>query len=352
MRQLNWIATQEKNWVTKWDNIQMESSKGMFTQSSSWLMSYRSYGFDYVLFLGVDGEKIYAGFGCLIIKIGFFKMVNCNWGPYREDEIDALECVHQFHRWAKANGTIAIQINIPTHDKALETRLRQSEDAYSLGNLMKKVFSPAHFNWIDLPDYSDPDADKTLMKSFSENARRNIKTGLKNNLQIERVISPDQLREVYTCFENNASREGYLIRDWHDIHESLKQSLILGHSIFFTIRFEEKLVGAIWAAKGGRAYHYIMGGVERTEKDLKVGHLLQWSVMQAAMKEGFERYNISVGGSDGVVRFKSSFSPTESQSGGIYHLILRPFLFIIFQAGFRIAGRNKKLAAKVLKLIR
>lgn len=351
MSHLSWIATKDDHWISKWDSLQMESPKGMFTQASSWLMSYAAYGFDYVLFLGVNGDQILAGFGCLIVKIGPFRLINCNWGPYYEEGIDPKTCLTQLKFWAKNQGAIALQINVPTEEINLADGI-DKEGVFSKGNLMKKVFSPLYFNWITLPTVNGPDAEKELLKSFSENARRNIKTGLKNDLMIERVTSSDQLREVYSCFENNAAREGYLIREWNDVKDSLSESLRLGQAIFFQIRQEDNLIGAIWAAKGGRSYHYIMGGVERTTKDLKVGHLLQWSVMKASMEEGFSKYNISVGGSDGVVRFKSSFNPTEIASAGVFHLILNPLNYRIFQYGFKFAERNKKLASRLLKLIR
>jgi len=352
MMPLTWIATKEAKWLSQWDAIQLESPKGMFTQCSSWLMSYQAYGFDYVLFLGVNGEQIHAGFGCLVVKVGPFRLINCNWGPYTDGVVNPIECIRQLQLWSKKQGAIAIQLNVSSEEPEVRFAFEKGGFSFIPGNLMKKVFSPIYFNWISLPNSADPEAERILLKSFSENARRNVKAAVKNDLVLERVNSPEVLRDLYACFENNAAREGYLIRDWKDIQGSLVEAMHLKQSLFFVVRLGNKIIGAIWAAKGGRSYHYIMGGVERTVKDLKVGHLLQWSVILESMKEGMDKYNISVGGSEGVVRFKSSFNPVEAQSGGVFHLVLIPWKYKLFKFGFSIAQRNKKLASKILKLLK
>ena len=351
MSKLHWKATKEENLIHDWDQIQLESPKGMFTQCSSWLNSYHPYGFTWTLFLGLEDGQIKAGFACLILKFGPFKLINCTWGPYLEDEDDLVDSISQFRTWAISQGALALQVNLPQFMDSKIVKEALGND-FSEGNLTAKIFSPLHFNWIHLPSDQGEEADRKLLKSFSENARRNVKSALKNELEVVKVTTSEVLREAYQCFENNAIREGYSIRNWNDLKPSLTQAMEEGHAIIFLIKYEGQNVGAIWAAKGGGAYHYIMGGTERLEKDLKLGHLLQWAVMKASMEEGLEKYNISVGGSDGVVRFKSSFYPKEDQSLGVFHLVLSPVKFRLFQFVWRFAERNKKLASRVLKLIK
>jgi hypothetical protein len=352
MTNISWIATKDQAWIAQWDSIQLNSPKGMFTQCSSWLQSYQPYGFDYLLFLGVSGEKIHAGFACIFVRIGSFKLVNCNWGPYLDGEVEAKESIQQLYLWAKSQGAISLQLNVASEEFEVRKMLERGDFSFSKGDQLRKVFSPVNFNWISFPDSSSGDEEQLLLKSFSENARRNIKTALKNGLVVEQVNSPESLRLAYQCFENNAAREGYPIRDWEDLKPSLTNAMLLGQSLFFIVKMDDKILGAIWAAKGGGSYHYIMGGVERTEKDLKIGHLLQWSVMKAGMAAGMDKYNISVGGSEGVVRFKASFNPVESHSEGVFHATLVPWKYRLFKYGYQIAERNKKLASKVLKLLK
>lgn len=352
MIQLNWIETKEELWIQKWDEIQLESPLGMFTQCSSWLNSYQAYGFQPKYLLAVDQGQIRAGFAFLLVKIGPFTMVNCTWGPYTDGTISLNDCLKEIYSWAKTRGALAVQVNLAKGFWNPESVGIISGMGFLAGNVMSKIFSPSLFNWISLPNHEDPEADRILLKSFSENARRNIKAALKNDLQVEKVDTPEALRQAYACFESNAAREGYPIRDWEDLKISLNQAMEKGQALFYLVKMENQVLGAIWSAKGGQAYHYIMGGVERTEKDLKIGHLLQWTVMQASLQEGLKKYNISVGGSEGVVRFKSSFYPVEEQSVGAFHAILIPWKYQLFKKGFKFAEKNKKLASKLLKLIR
>jgi len=253
---------------------------------------------------------------------------------------------------AKELKSFAVQLNPGTFSLDDTWKARLNGLGFQKGNFLKKIFQPIDFNLITLPSGRGEEQEKALLKSFSENARRNVKTGLKNQLEIKKAQTLDQTEAAYRCFEANAEREGYVVRAWIDVKDSLWDGVRKGNSVIFYIEQEGKVIGSIWSAKGGRMLSYIMGGVDRTEKDLKLGHILQWQCMLEAMKDGFTTYNISVGGSDGVVRFKSSFYPKEISTSGSYMLPLNSFKFGIFRAIFPFFERNKNLAAKILKLIR
>ncbi|WP_166637274.1 lipid II:glycine glycyltransferase FemX [Algoriphagus boseongensis] len=348
-----WITTTEDFWLDKWDSIQKENVSGMFTQTSSWLKSYMAYGFDFELLLKVNPEgEILAGLGNLIVKAGPFRSYICPWGPFLKEVNDFEEALDQFLSRARELKSFLAQLNPGVFD--LNSNWKKSLEGFKFqeGDILKKIYAPQHFNLIQLPEQSEQEYEKILLKSFSENAKRNIKTGLKNNLILHRVKTKEELKNAYQCFESNAAREGYPIRAWEDVEESLEDAVQKENSILFYAEIEGQIIGSIWAAKGGKMLSYIMGGVDRTEKDFKLGHLLQWKCMLEAIEQGYSQYNISVGGSDGVVRFKNSFYPTTQSTHGPFYKVLDPLKFSIFKSVFPFFERNKKLAAKILKLIR
>lgn len=353
MSKISWIITKDPIWLAKWDELQINHESGMFTQTSTWLSSYQAYGFDFELLLGLDEfDQIMIGFGNLIVKAGPFKIYNCPWGPWMNNpDLNELACEAFLNR-SKEVGAFACQINPPFFDTSVSFLNVLASKGFQNGNLLNKIYSPEHFNIITLPEANGAELESQLLKSFSENAKRNIKSGLKNALEMKPAETAAEVRLAYSCFEQNAEREGYKIRAWEDLEYSLNTSVLNGNALIFLAKNEESIVGAIWVAKGGRMLSYIMGGVERTQKDLKVGHLLQWICILKAAELGYKSYNISVGGSEGVVRFKSSFYPQEMNSVGPKYFIISHLKHSLFKTGYSFLEKNKKLAVKILKFIR
>lgn len=353
MSKIHWITTKDPIWLAKWDEIQINHELGMFTQTSTWLNSYQAYGFDFELLLGLDEkEQILIGFGSLIVKAGPFKIYNCPWGPWRLNPDLDESALEVFLNRSKEIGAFASQINPCFFDPSAPFLEVLASKGFQNGNLLNKIYSPEHFNIITLPEVSGVESEIQLLKSFSENAKRNIKSGLKNAIEMKLAETAAEVRLAYSCFEQNAKREGYKIREWEDLEDSLTASVLNGNALIFLAKHEENIVGAIWVAKGGKMLSYIMGGVERTPKDLKVGHLLQWTCILKAAELGYSRYNISVGGSEGVVRFKSSFYPHEENSAGPKYFVISPLKHSLFKSGYSFLEKNKKLAVKILKIIR
>ncbi|NVK53267.1 MAG: peptidoglycan bridge formation glycyltransferase FemA/FemB family protein [Flavobacteriaceae bacterium] len=349
----NWIWTKDPHWINQWDLIQKESPNGMFTQTSSWLGSYKEYGIDFELLLKVENDQIKAGFGNLIFKIGPFLGYICPWGPFLKTEENLEESIDVFLVRAKKLKAFSAQINPPIFNDNNEFWEHSlSSYQFKKGNIFRKIYLPQDFNLIDLKEEGSFKSDIQLLKSFSENAKRNIKAGLKIQIEMLEAKTPEEIRTAYTCFESNAEREGYSIRNWSDIKESLIEGVAKTNYQILMAKHEGEVLGAIWTANGGCMKSYIMGGVDRSKGDLKLGHLLQWFSIKSAIELGFNFYNISVGGSDGVVRFKKSFYPTTKTSVGSYFVILTSWKYVIFNSVFPFFERNKRVAAAILKLIR
>ncbi|MCS5488989.1 lipid II:glycine glycyltransferase FemX [Algoriphagus limi] len=349
----SWIWTKDVPWTEVWDGIQKNDPNGMFTQTSSWLGSYKAYGIDYELLLKVEDDQIVAGFGNLIFKAGPFLAYICPWGPFLTSEAYLQESIDVLIQRAKSLNAFCVQVNPSVFEDEKDTwNLLFAHFRFERGKIFRKIYLPTDFNLIELKEGKDSISDPQLLKSFSENAKRNIKAGLKISIDFHEAQTLEEIRAAYECFESNAAREGYSIRNWRDIKESLVDGVSKGNYQILLAEYNGEIMGAIWTANGGLMKSYIMGGVDRSKGDLKLGHLLQWFSIKNAVELGYGFYNISVGGSDGVVRFKKSFYPKAKSSIGPYFLKLNKWKFFFFISLFPVFEKNKRLAAFFMKLLR
>lgn len=352
LTEIGWIITKTPKWLEKWDEIQRSHPSGMFTQTSSWLSSYQAYGFEFELLLKVNkyGE-ILAGFGNLVIKLAFLNAYVCPWGPFLSESQDFMEAADQFLDRAKKLNSFVAQINLGWYEIPATFPAKFEQIGWKKGNALGKIYSPKNFNIIQLPAIQE-DYQSILFAQFQGKAKRNIKGGLKFPVEITLAKCELEIRQAYQKFEENAQREGYSIRSWKDIGPSLQDSVKKGNSILFIAKYENEVVAAVWIAIGGNMFSYLMGGGDKSKKNLNLGFLLQWKAICKSVELGFDRYNISTGGSPGVMSFKSSFNPQEVNSAGSYLKIIKPTTYWLFEKGYKIAEKNKSGVAKILKLIR
>lgn len=352
MRELNykWIATKEQKWLDKWDEIQINSEQGVYTQISTWLKSYQSYGFDYELLLCIDdNQKIIAGNGIIIFKVFWFKLYISNWKPlFLNNSIQFIDFISFFFQRAKKLKCFASQINISNND------LQNINKPFYKGTLTNNVYIPSGFNCINFEHIITDNSifEEQLLNSFHNYGRRDIRSSLRKNITLRQAKTEDEIKQAYQCFYKNSLRENYSIRSWQDQKEYLIESVNKNYSVVLTAFYEDNLKGAIWISKGGNMMTYMMGGVERTKPDLLIGYFLQWHAIKLSYNQGFEKYNLSIGGSKGVINFKNRFNPKFIKSENNYYFINRSFMFFLFQKIYPFFKKNKKLASQLLKLIK
>ena len=83
--------------------------------------------------------------------------------------------------------------------------------------------------------------------------------------------------------------------------------------------------------KSGNHYTYVLGGTKKEKPDVLAGHFLQWEAIKLSFEEKNDGYNISLGGSEGVMEFKNSFNNQQVFfKNGQYYLELKPMVFRLF----------------------
>jgi hypothetical protein len=169
--------------------------------------------------------------------------------------------------------------------------------------------------------------------------------------RIQELIQEKQDLEEQLLVKSQTIEEEKKIKE--EIQETLVQLNRKGFIKMLAAFKEDELKGAILLVKGGNYYTYILGGSKKEVPDLRTGDFLQWEAIKLAILEGLDGYNISLGGSKGVVEFKNSFNTEQLHyDNGQYHWVLKPLYFKLYLFFEKKLKPHKKTISKVLSKLK
>ena len=353
---MNFFFTNDPTWIAKWDEFLAKVNRGSHLLYSDWLSSYKSYGFEYEIFIVSDEDKIIGGFGAVIAKSLIFKFYIVPHGPILtlgyENELNSV--IATLNERARNRNCCYVKYSLPlSYDVAIEKHTFSPEIVKSLnnlgkkGNLFKYVYSSYGINWVDFNLTNNPEE---LLQQLSSQVRRNINLSYKNNAIIEFASTESECRAAYSLIEDNAKQGGYAVRSFDDFKDTIFQMIGKGNAFLMTAKVGNEIKGSAFFVKCGNHFTYISGGTKKEKPDMKTGYLLHWEIIKKSYQFGFSGYNISMGGSKGVVEFKSKFNTKVLLfEAPHYHVILRPILFKIYLILNSIFVKNKKTISVLLK---
>lgn len=353
---MEFLFTKDSNWLEKWDDFLFREDCGSHLLYTDWLKSYTSYGFDYEVFLVVENDTIIGGFGAVIAKSLFFKFYIIPHGPIFLDKNETVfqQVIHKMQIHAKEIGCCYIQFSLPVSDEALVNSKTFSTDFINTqkleakqGNLFKYVYSSYGINWVDFKTVNSSDE---LLNQFTAQVRRNINLSYKCDPKIQFANTEEECRKAYQSIEDNALEGNYSVREFDDFKNTIVGLVAKRKAFLLYVTIDGEVKGAGFAVDCGNCLTYISGGTKKQKPDLKLGYLIHWEFMKKSIEMGYNGYNISMGGSKGVVEFKSKFNTTTINFiGPHYHLILKPFIFNIYTILNSIFVKNKKTISVLLK---
>lgn len=350
------VFTKDEDWLKKWDAFVLQKDKGSHLLFSDWVNSYQSYGFDYEICIGVKNDTIVGGYAAVIAKAFVFKFYIVPFGPIVSDGFENLlnEFIETVPQRAAYYNSCYCHICLPIstvsnrHVFSVLDKLSALHDAKG-GHLFKYVYSSNGLNWIDLKDYLDSESKLVTLNS---SVRRNIRNSYRKGLVLEDMNSIEKLEKGYSLFLENATSGNYSIREWNDIKESLIALLDKGVLKMLGAYKNGELKGAIVLIESGNFFTYVLGGSKKETPDLRTGDFLQWEAVKLTIDRGFDGYNISLGGSKGVMDFKNSFSTQSIEfEQSKYHWVLKPFYFQVFLFFEKNMRPFKKQISKILSII-
>lgn len=344
------FTTQDQVWMNKWDDFIENHPKGIHLQYSDWVKSYISYGFTFEIGLAVSNNEIIGGYAAVIASkfgFGFYCISNGPIVDSNNPEVSKglLELAKSSAKKAKC---CCLQITAPNLDGLLDYSPSSDDTVYpKKGKPFPFIYASNGLNWVDFNECNSPDA--YLQTFVKRNLRRDIRSAQRKKTKVAAITCEKEIEKAYRLFENNAKIQNYSVRNWADFKPSLldlvnrKRAIVLGSS------HEGELKGAVLLMKAGGHFTYVMGGSVKEKPNLLVGELLQWNAIVESFENGFKGYNISLGGSKGVIDFKNKFSPKEKTiAENTCHWVFRPLKFSMYLKMVFILKKAKPFIANFL----
>lgn len=344
-----------------WDKFISETPRGIYLQSSSWLGSYSAYGFEASLLLSKDSEgAILGGMGVVLAKTGPLKVLICPYGPILKEgsEILLTDFVESFKRLGEKSGAFLSQLSLPfagelSRDPKLAPFFLPQE---LVGDSFSESGSGIEFKYVTgisairaiqlLPE--EPDPYTKVLANYKSSCRRNVKKSDTFGHEIVFAKGEKEIEEAYAVIESNADNQGYAVRSWGDFGDTLTSMVDRGQAIIAKCVNHGEIKGALIVFNVGQKLHYIMGGTVREKEDQKVGHFLHDQMIRLGIEKGYQFYDISMGGSDGVVRFKEGFGGVVIPQEDTRHWIHKPAQFWAYKKLLPWVQQNKKLVSRFL----
>ena len=351
--------TKEQEWLDRWDAFLLTENHGSHLIYSDWLKSYESYGFDFEVLIVLKKDKVIGGFGAIIAKKLFFKFYIIPHGPVvtsgYERQISSL--VAQIKIRAKKYNCCYAQFSLPiSQEKIVEKQVYNHSmitsdfpEVFS-GKKFKYIYCSYGINWVSFYDSLSPD---DFIEKMSVQVRRNIKLAYKNSPEITFAKSDDECEKAYKLIEENAKNGNYSVRSYSDFKKTFLSLLNTDKCYFIVAKINGEIKGVGFFVKCGNYITYISGGTSKEKPDLKLGYLIHWEAIKISMRLGYGGYNISMGGSPGVIVFKSKFNTKTIYFEEPHHfMILNPFVFNLFKLLNIVVAKNKSYFNKLWSTIK
>ena len=355
---MNVAFTKDKIVLQEWDDFVINNDIGNHLVLSSWLQSFKSYGFNYEIAIVKEKNKIIGGYGVVLAKVAFFKFYIIPFGPIvLQNNQEVLKfLIDSIAVRAKFLKCCYCQVNYPySNDTKLNNHIENTIDvklfsSFKKGNLFKYVYSSNGLNWLELSKYS---STEQVLTDFKSSVRRDIRSSERKNQEIKYLNKEEDIKVAYNLCLLNAKNNNYALREWSSFKETIVTLIKNGNGKFIAAYKDNEIKGAIFIVKAGNYYTYILGGTKKEKPDLLTGHLLQWEAMKLSINEKCDGYNISFGGSDGVKEFKSNFNTTPLHfTDTKYYVVINSIVFKFFLFFEKSVKPHKKVIAKLLSIFK
>ena len=328
--------TKEQIWLDKWDNYLQETERGLYNQLSYWIKSYDVYGFNHDFYIITENDKIIGGCGLVIAKFSFFKFLIVPCGPVLDKNQEHLmdSILIDLKKYAVEKKCCYFQINLPIIKNRIDFH-EYTLDKISKESIFHKGLEGTKFKYViplfgmRLVDLYQKSFDE-VVQGFGSNHKRNLKKASLFDFQFQPVNTKEAIAEAYECFVQNAQNKGYPLRSYDSMKDTLHNYVDNNQAIIASCIYQNKVVGAIYVMICGQRLIYINGGVLKEFQNLPISVYMHCELIKYSIEKGFKSYDVSVGGSEGVVRFKEGFGSELFQFENSRYWILKPFYFNIY----------------------
>jgi lipid II:glycine glycyltransferase (peptidoglycan interpeptide bridge formation enzyme) len=346
--------TKDQDWIDKWDNYLQETERGLYNQLSDWIKSYSVYGFEHDFYLITENDKVVGGCGLVIAKFLYLKFLIVPSGPVleasHENEIDNI--IVDLKAYALRNKCCYFQINLPLIKDSISFQ-NYTLNSIPLSSLFFSGQEGLKFKYV-IPLFGmrlinlNQKSHEEVVQKFSSNHKRNLKKSTSYNFEFKFVHSEDAIFKAYECFVLNSQQKGYPIRSYDAMKATLLNYVSKDFAKIGCCFYNNQIIGAIYVIKCGKRLTYINGGVLKEFQDLPVSIFMHNEIIKYSINSNYKSYDVSVGGSQGVVRFKEGFGSDLYLFQNSRYWILKPNYFSFYLFCESKLKSQKQLIAKML----
>lgn len=353
---MNIIFTKDPEWLTKWDNYVQSEDRASHLLLSTWNNSFTAYGFNFEICICLNNDNIVGGYVAIIAQALILKFYIVPFGPIISAGYEAQlnQLIATVPTRAKYYNSCYCHITLPfskikNNHVINEIPKLSVLDNIKQGHLFKYVYCSNGLNWIDLKNKEE----NNLIDGFRPSVRRYIRSSERKNLNLKYLTLEKEIEIGYNLCLENAKKNNYSLRDWNSFKTTLISMIKNNEALFIAAFLENEIKGASLVIKSGNYLTYILGGTKKEKPDLLVGHFLHWQSIKLALNLGFDGYNISLGGSDGVVLLKNSYADKQVLfENSKYYWILKPYHFNLFLFLEKFIKKRKKNISKIISIFK
>ena len=179
-------------------------------------------------------------------------------------------------------------------------------------NATADYIQPRSTGLIDLRSPSE-----VVLAGFQRSMRRNIRLADRRGLEVRQGRTEADWRDFYALLTETAARDNFGVHTW-PYFAAMRETLeVKGIAALFLAEHGGKSVGGLLLTTYSGTASYLFGASATQERDLRIGHGLQWHAMCWAKENGCHTYDLwgmpaTPSPTDplaGVYRFKRGFSP-------------------------------------------
>lgn len=197
-----------------------------------------------------------------------------------------------------------------------------------------------------------------VFAAFHQKTRYNVRLATKKGVVIKEG-SKEDLKDFHRIMVETGERDNFIIRSL-EYFEKMYDEMAPNHMKLLMAYHEDKPIAGIIPIMYGNKVWYLYGASSNSHRNLMPNYLLQWTMIQEAIKMGADMYDFR--GVSGVVdeshpqyglyRFKKGFNAEFTEFIGEIYIPYKPLTYKLYKLAEKIFRSLRTLKKKRSKKIR
>jgi lipid II:glycine glycyltransferase (peptidoglycan interpeptide bridge formation enzyme) len=197
--------------------------------------------------------------------------------------------------WIPRGPTVANRLHEKQLHEEFLKRLKQNRfflgifNSYKKNTQEKQNEKTQHTIWLDVTLGKD-----ALWDNLDTTFRRHVRNAKRKNVIVEQSKDLNDVQAFYNLCKLTSQEKGF---DLHTSESSLNKlilekelSTVTSH--LFVARLEGQFCGGLFVMRSGNSIHNWLAAIDRKYAKHSIGELLHWEVVEWAVKQQCERYDL------------------------------------------------------------